>query len=343
MLAPLPRLLYVLLAALLPLVALTTPARAADEFTWGVQPAGGRDHFVLTAAPGQTLVDVVGVSNFGAEPLTLRVYATDAVLAVDGGMTLLTGAEQPRDVGSWIGFDAESYTIAPGKRADIPFRLTVPAGATPGDHTGAIVASIKAAATGPGEQRFDVDRRVGARVYLRVAGPALPGLAIEDLRVSYDNPLAMFGGAEAVVRYRVRNTGNVRTTARARTTISGLGRRQLGGPKHATLPELLPGATHEVVQRFAGVVPAGRLTVDVKVTGDPATAATKSTAIWAPPWLLLGAIVLLLGALIGRIVRGVRRRRRAADEGATTTEAGSPADGSKPADTRTEATADPTG
>ncbi|WP_439675489.1 DUF916 domain-containing protein [Embleya sp. MST-111070] len=325
--APLTRLLRILFTALLPLAALTTPAQAADEFTWGVQPAGGRDHFVLTAAPGQTLVDVVGVSNFGAEPLTLRVYATDAVLAVDGGMTLLTGAEQPRDVGSWIGFDAESYTIAPGKRADIPFRLTVPAGATPGDHTGAIVASIKAAATGPGEQRFDVDRRVGARVYLRVAGPALPGLAIEDLRVSYDNPLAMFGGAEAVVRYRVRNTGNVRTTARAQTTISGLGDWRLGGPKHTTLPELLPGATHEVVQRFAGVIPAGRLTADVKVTGEPATAAAGSTAIWAPPWLLLGAIVLLLGALIGRVVR---RRRRAAEGAATT-------------DTRTEATADPTG
>ncbi|MFE3198792.1 DUF916 domain-containing protein [Embleya sp. NPDC059237] len=335
--APL-RALSAVLIALVALVLLpATPARAADEFTWGVQPAGSRDHFVLTAAPGQTLVDVVGVSNFGAEPLTLRVYATDAVLAVDGGMTLLTGAEQPRDVGSWIGFDAESYTIAPGKRADIPFRLTVPVGATPGDHTGAIVASIKAAATGPGEQRFDVDRRVGARVYLRVDGPALPGLAIEDLRLSYDNPLAMFGGAEAVVRYRVRNTGNVRTTARAQTTISGLGGRRLGGPKHTTLPELLPGATHEVVQRFAGVVPAGRLTADVKVTGDPATAAGKSTAIWAPPWLLLGAIVLLLGALIGRIVRVVRRRGRAAAEGAATTEAGNPAD------TRTEATADPTG
>ncbi|MFI1582147.1 DUF916 domain-containing protein [Embleya sp. NPDC020630] len=325
--APLTRLLRILFTALLPLAALATPAGAADEFTWGVQPAGSRDHFVLTAAPGQTLVDVVGVSNFGAEPLTLRVYATDAVLAVDGGMTLLTGAEQPRDVGSWIGFDAESYTIAPGKRADIPFRLTVPAGATPGDHTGAIVASIKAAATGPGEQRFDVDRRVGARVYLRVAGPALPGLAIEDLRVSYDNPLAMFGGAEAVVRYRVRNTGNVRTTARAQTTISGLGDWRLGGPKHTTLPELLPGATHEVVQRFAGVVPAGRLTADVKVTGEPATVAAGSTAVWAPPWLLLGAIVLLLGALIGQVVRRCRR----AAEGAATT------------DTHTEATADPTG
>ncbi|GCD98878.1 COG1470 family protein [Embleya hyalina] len=340
MFARLVRLVCALFAALLPLVALAGPARAADEFTWGVQPAGGRDHFVLTAAPGQTLVDVVGVSNFGAEPLTLRVYATDAVLAVDGGMTLLTGAEQPRDVGSWIGFDAESYTIAPGKRADIPFRLTVPAGATPGDHTGAIVASIKAAATGPGEQRFDVDRRVGARVYLRVDGPALPGLAIEDLRVSYDNPLTMFGGAEAVVRYRVRNTGNVRTTARVETTVSGLGGWRLGGPKRTTLPELLPGATHEVVQRFAGVVPAGRLTADVKATGDPATAATGSATVWAPPWLLLGAIVLLLGALIGRVVRVVRRRRRTAAEGAATTEAG---DGSKPAGTHTEATADPTG
>ncbi|MGC0422408.1 WxL protein peptidoglycan domain-containing protein [Embleya sp. AB8] len=306
------RLSAVLFAITLPLVALAAPARAADEFTWGVQPAGGRDHFVLTAAPGQTLVDVVGVSNFGDRPLTLRVYATDAVLAADGGMTLRTAAEQPRDVGAWIGFDTESYTIAPGKRADIPFRLTVPAEASPGDHTGAIVASIKAEATGPGQQRFDVDRRVGARIYLRVAGPAVPRLAIEELRLSYDNPIAMFGGAEAVVCYRVRNTGNVRTTAAAETTVSGLGGWRLGGPARVTLPELLPGATHDVVQHFAGVFPAGRLTADVEVTGNPAIVTAKSTGVWAPPWVLLGALTLLLGTLIAYLVKVVRRRRSTA-------------------------------
>ncbi|MFE2873852.1 DUF916 domain-containing protein [Embleya sp. NPDC059259] len=331
---PLPTLLA-LLALLLPLLASATPAQAADEFTWGVQPAGGRDHFVLTAAPGRTLVDVVGVSNFGDKPLTLRVYATDAVLAADGGMTLLTAAERPKDVGAWIGFDAESYTVEPGKRADIPFRLTVPADASPGDHTGAIVASIKAEATGPGQQRFDVDRRVGARIYLRVDGPAVPRLAIEDLRLSYDNPIAMFGGAEAVVRYRVRNTGNVRTTAGVETTVSGLGGWRLGGPARAALPELLPGATHEVVQRFDGVFPAGRLTADVKVTGNPATVTTKSTSVWAPPWLLLGAITLLLGALIAYGVTVLRRRRRVATE----KEAALAKDAASP----TEVTADPTG
>ncbi|WP_052174176.1 WxL protein peptidoglycan domain-containing protein [Embleya scabrispora] len=337
---PAARLLYLLVAAVLPLVALAAPARAADEFTWGVQPAGGRDHFVLTAAPGQTLVDVVGVSNFGDKPLTLRVYATDAVLAADGGMTLLTAAERPKDVGAWIGFDAESYTVAPGKRADIPFRLTVPADASPGDHTGAIVASIKAEASGPGQQRFDVDRRVGARIYLRVDGPAVPRLAIEDLRLSYDNPIAMFGGAQAVVRYRVRNTGNVRTTAGVETTISGLGGLRLGGPARATLPELLPGATHEVVQRFDGVFPAGRLTADVEVTGKPATVATKSISVWAPPWLLLGAITLLLGALIAYGTAVLRRRRRRADAAATAKDTDAAPDA---AASPTEVTADPTG
>ncbi|MFI6986616.1 WxL protein peptidoglycan domain-containing protein [Embleya sp. NPDC050154] len=336
---PAARLLCALFATVLPLIALAAPARAADEFTWGVQPAGGRDHFVLTAGPGQTLVDVVGVSNFGDKPLTLRVYATDAVLAADGGMTLLTAAERPKDVGAWIGFDAETYTIAPGKRADIPFRLTVPADASPGDHTGAIVASIKAEATGPGQQRFDVDRRVGARVYLRVDGPAVPRLAIEDLRLSYDNPIAMSGGGEAIVRYRVRNTGNVRTSASAETTVTGLGGWRLGGPARAALPELLPGATHEVVQRFTGVFPAGRLTADVTVTGNPATVTAKSTSVWAPPWLLLAALTLLLGALIAYVVTVLRRRRRRRRAAAARDAAAAP----NAADAPTEVTADSTG
>lgn len=306
------RLLCALFAVALPLVGLAAPASAADEFSWAVQPAGGRDHFVLTAAPGQTLTDFVGVSNFGDKPLTLRVYATDAFLSDDGAFTLLTAEDRPTDIGSWIGFDAETYTVAPGKRADIPFRLTVPANATPGDHTGGIVASLKAEATGPGEQRLNVDRRVGARMYLRVDGPALTALAIEDLKVSYDNPIGVFGGGEAVVRYRVHNTGNVRTSAQARTRISGLGGWQLGGPAATAVPELLPGASYDVVERFDGVFPAGRLKAEVTVTGTPATVTAKSATLWAVPWLLVVAVVLVLAALVTRLVLVVRRRRSVA-------------------------------
>lgn len=58
-----------------------------------------------------------------------------------------------------------------GKRADIPFEFKVPANATPGDHIGGLVASVRQTEESADGQRPEVERRVAARVYLRVTGP----------------------------------------------------------------------------------------------------------------------------------------------------------------------------
>ncbi|MFD0506015.1 hypothetical protein ACFQ0G_30485 [Streptomyces chiangmaiensis] len=131
------------------------PSASADG-GWSVEPAtggaGGRPYVYAEGEPGTVLQDAVSVLNPGSEPLTVRLSGADADDTADGGFTVRT---RPVDTGAWIAFarttggrraavHAVSVTVPARTRADVPFSLTVPGGAVPGDHPGAIVASAGA-------------------------------------------------------------------------------------------------------------------------------------------------------------------------------------------------------
>lgn len=79
-----------------------TPVPAEDrKSTFGVQPASpkepdARAHFSYGVTGGAGLRDQIAVWNYGDEPLTLAVYASDAVNTADGGFDLLPAGQAPR-------------------------------------------------------------------------------------------------------------------------------------------------------------------------------------------------------------------------------------------------------
>jgi hypothetical protein len=315
--------------AALTAVLLTTPPAAAAAvpdgaldpggMTWAVRPAGpkgpsGRDYFVYSVSPGQTINDKVSVSNLSDRAQTFRVYATDAFNTADGSFTLLTADKTATGLGRWVTFREGAYRIKAGRTIQVPFTLKVPHDATPGDHGGGIIASLTQQQTTAQGQRVNVDRRVAARVYLRADGPVAPALQVSALRTGYDAPLA--GSGRMNVTYTVRNTGNVRVTALARIGAQGPLGLALGKQVSRRIPELLPGNSYTFTERIAGVVPAGRLTTSVRLsptypqTGRPVAArpVIRRTSLWHVPWLVAGgAVVLAAGFLYAR-----RRRAGAA-------------------------------
>ncbi|WP_432968621.1 WxL protein peptidoglycan domain-containing protein [Dactylosporangium sp. CA-233914] len=286
----------------------------ADEQGWSVQPAGSsanRSYFVYDAAPGQQIDDVVRITNRASVPQTFAVYGTDAYTTVDGAFDLLPASRRPTDTGAWITLGQRAYTVAAGASLDIPFRLSVPANAGPGDHAGGVIASVVSQqSTGDGA-RVNVDRRVAARVYLRVAGQARPAVRVETVTVSYDNPPHPFAGSTMTVTYRLHNTGNLRLSGAARLSVTGPFGLGLGRTPDIAVPELLPGASITVTERIAGIAPAGPLTA--RVVLDPATAdgplasVERSSTLWAVPWTALIAVALVVPAVLW-----LRRRRRRA-------------------------------
>ncbi|WP_051385397.1 WxL protein peptidoglycan domain-containing protein [Actinokineospora inagensis] len=291
---------------------------AAAPATFGVRPAtaqapDNRPNFSYSATPGAIVTDYVAVSNVSTAPLSLKLYANDAFNTPDGGFDLLASGHQSVDVGAWAKTDLGQVDV-PGRSVKIvPFRLTIPQNATPGDHVGGIVAALVTEATNADGQRVAVEQRVGARIYLRVSGDLHPGLSVDDLSAEYHGSL--FGSGDTTIEYTVRNTGNVRLGGRQKVTVETPWGSETAAPNLPDLPELLPGNSFRVRTTVPGVLPAGWLDglvhIDPVAPAGPqpqATAVEASFTVVAVPWLVL--IILLIVALLVLFLLWRRRRKR---------------------------------
>lgn len=292
------------------IVALLTAAGAgtatADDTPWTVHAADGefgadRDNYSYALDPGGRLADGLVVVNNGTTPLDLAVYAADAFTTSTGGLDLRTSDQKPTDVGAWVHPGKNHVTVQPGQSTDVPFTVSVPANATPGDHLGGIVTALTQNGT---------ERRVGLRLQLRVGGDLKPNLSVEDLDVRYS-------GGDATLTYTVHNTGNAILAARQSASVSGpFGTWLTNAARIADSPPLLPGERWRVSVPVHDVTPAVRLTGTVTLVplltdaaGSTAPLSTVETTAhaWAIPWLVL----LPLVALCGLVAFVARRRTRA--------------------------------
>jgi hypothetical protein len=310
------RKLYVLLLGLLLLAVSAGPAQAADNGSWSVHPASSqiaeRPYFYLSADPGTTLKDKVVVANKTGKPLTFRLYAADAHnTARDGGFAVRTLKERQRGVGAWARPDRSRVTVPAHGEVTVPFTLRVPADAEPGDHPGALVALDEHVDQGDGSLALGVQRAVGARVYLRVGGPTLPAIAVEDVHVSHHQPLVPgLGDSTATISYTLHNTGNVTLDPTVELRAQGLFGRTLLARDLTKIPsELLPGQRVRLSEAWRGAPQLDwgdvTLTASAKDTRESANA-----SFVALPWLVAAvlAVALVVGAVL--LVRARRGRAR---------------------------------
>lgn len=322
------RLLSAALAALLALSLLplaAAPAVAATDdgdLTWGVRPSSAtqgaqRDNYAYTLDPGGQVTDAIVVTNHDeAAPLELDIYAADGYTTGSGQLDLLPRDEASSGLGTWVQLSSTHLSIAPRASVDVPFTLTVPADATPGDHVGGIVTSVSTT----GDSGVSVDRRLGIRIAARVAGDLAPALAIENPALTYDASANPFGAGSATVRYTVRNTGNVALTGEQYVSVAGpLGWFRAAPEKIDPLPVLLPGESREVTVAVPGVVPAFALDATVRIepvygdvdeTGPAIPVAEAGASTPAVPWAAVVAIVLLALIVLVAVIAGRRGRRR---------------------------------
>ncbi|MEU4154981.1 DUF916 domain-containing protein [Actinoplanes sp. NPDC026670] len=308
-----------------------SPGTAAGALTWSVAPSGpkgpnGRTAFDYKLDPGATLTDHVAVTNHSRQPLTLRLYATDAVTTAGGGFGLLAATAEPTGAGAWITPARTTVTLPATSRTIVPFTLTVPADATPGDHAAGVVASLAEDATG---RQVTVDHRVGSRVHLRVTGPLRPELTVTDMHVTASTSWNPFRLPRLTATFTVANTGNVRLSAQSSARASGLFGLGARTATTTAVPEILPGGSVRTAVQLTDVPPLFRERLTATVT--PATAdgrpidpaplpATAGQTVWLIPWSQL-ALLTLAAALTAAGALARRRSRRRLAEAITAAEA----------------------
>lgn len=294
----------VLCCAVGALLAATAPPAAAGEAEWSAVPSAstvdGRPYVYAEGAPGTVLQDSVSVLNPGARPLTVRLRGADADTTARGGFTARTTG-RPADTGTWIAFARERdgrrepagtvFVRVPARtRADVPFSVSVPAGATPGDHPGAIVVSAGGRSSAVG-------------VRLRVGGPALSALTVEHV--------AVHGGR---IAYELVNRGNTVLTPKLAVRADGvLGRVLDRAPR--TLPvALAPGRRVTLTEPWRDPPALDSVDVRLTVTAAGGARATASAPARFVPWgAVAGAGCALTAVAAPLVVR--RRGRRTPEDG----------------------------
>ncbi|MEE1816656.1 hypothetical protein PUR59_16745 [Streptomyces sp. SP18ES09] len=228
-------------------------ASSAAARDWTAAPAAGRPYAYLEGPAGSVLQDTLSVTNPGAAPLTVR----------------LSGQGAP------VSFAAPTVTVPARTRADVPFAVTVTADTPPGDHRGA----VRAAAAG---------REVRVDLRLRVSGPRLAALTVEDVRVD---------AATGALRYTLVNRGSTVLAPRLAVRAEGLLGTVLDRPDRALPLTLRPGERVTRTEPWPDPPALDSVTVRLTATAPGAAPATaRAEAAFASGPALTGAAGLLLAA-----------------------------------------------
>ncbi|MFD0525904.1 COG1470 family protein [Paractinoplanes durhamensis] len=246
------------------LAATPLPIADAGKVTWTVQPANasavdGRRWIERILDPGQQVTEHLAVRNLGTTSAVFALSAADGYLTATGRFNMLSSDKKSTDGGTWIDVQ-NTITVAPNETRILPFTITVPAGATPGDHPAGIAASVLSSSG-----TVQIESRVGFRVMLRASGTAQASLAAQGVKARYERSWNPLRSGAIHVTYTVANIGNVRADARASVSVSELfgAHRRDGG---AAAGELLPGGNRAADGRIRGVWGLGPVRTTVLLT-----------------------------------------------------------------------------
>ncbi|NBM20630.1 hypothetical protein [Streptomyces sp. GC420] len=247
------------------------PARAASG-EWSARPASaggghGRPAFYLRGVPGSVLQDTVSLTNPGARAVTVRLGGT----------------------GTRFAFAQEDVRVPARTRAEVPFTVTVPGDAVPGERSGRLLASA-------GGTRRSVPVR------LSVSGPALSALTVERVRVEGS-------GEDTVIRYELVNRGNTALAPRLAVRAEGVFGTLLDRRARSEPARLPPGGRLRLAEPWPGAPAFDAVSVRLTATAAGAATARGRASARFVPWGAVPGAVLALCAATAVTVHLVRRGR----------------------------------
>ena len=323
-----------------PTAASAAEAPDAPDVRWAVTPAdesGSDDRFSIQHAldAGESVTEFISVQNLGGEEATFSLSAADGFTTRSGRFDMLASDKESVDAGTWVEITDE-VTIAGGDSAVVPFTITVPEQAEPGDHPAGVAASVITTQSSGDGTSLGVESRVGVKVITRVKGELAPALEVTNVDATYHGTWNPLSPGEVTATFELTNAGNTRLTAAG---IASAGTGETAFPADGDpIGDLLPGDTREVTVAIDGTWPTfyapGELVVTPTAeamdgTTPEADAVAVDLGVMAMPWpqlLVLLALALIIAALTWNRRRGRRRieqlLQQAREEGRRTASSG---------------------
>jgi hypothetical protein len=226
----------------------------------------------LELDPGETVSEHAAVTNFSDTDISFGLTAADGYFTSTGRFNMLPPGEPSTGSGTWLSLP-DSVRVAPGETAIVPFEISAPDDAAPGDHLAGIAASVE---TSPSEE-LTLNSRVGFRVVTRVSGDLAPALRV-DTAGDYAQEFNPFEPGTLISTVDIANTGNV--------TLSVTGAVRAACPlgmltsdiSLGEVDDLAPGETRTVEIEWPRAWPCVVYTLTPLLTATDAPAPIQQTA-----------------------------------------------------------------
>jgi len=156
--------------------------------------------FVKTMEPGTTVTDAVAVTNNTDTTRTILVYSTDSVNSSGGAFACAQAVDAHLNVGKWITLSQTSVDVPANMTMNVPFTITTPTNAEPGEENGCIVLQEKKDATIQGG--IALNFRTAIRVAILTPGTIYK--SVDTLSID-----VLSQRNKVIISPTVKNTGNV--------------------------------------------------------------------------------------------------------------------------------------
>lgn len=287
---------------------LTLAPTALAEFSVVPGPPHERQ-FNFEIAPGESIESSIVVRNLGRDAITVETYSADGTNSSQGTFALTSKSHDQQFLGTWVTFENPQTTIEAQGEIQIPFTLSVPANATPGNYGGGIAVEASSAEL-KGDDGLSAPGAVStnARIYIRTF-VSVPGEAVNDY--SWEN--FSFNGKtnnnRSQFHFSFKNNGNTIAIVEPKITLAGFPFLE---KSELTLPQitLQPGTElNDIELRWDDQPSFGYYMATASVTFSEFNIAsdqkinsstqTRQIGINLTPWyitvILLGVVIFLVG------------------------------------------------
>jgi len=272
-----------------------------------------RSWFVYTLQSGESREDSVILNNHSDKPITLMVEGLDAINTTSGGFTLVNDVTKNQDLGNWVTLETNTVQLNPEQSKEVKFKITVPEGASVGDHSGAIAVYEKPVGNA---SSMGLKIRVGARIYVTV-----PGKVVR--KIQFDKVSHTITDGKLTFQIEAKNQSNINLEPALEIAMTGLrtirqtddlnGQYLSGSPiKFTTVwQHSAPRIGYYRIQAILHTWSAEEVLPDGTKNQLPDMKFVYRYGFWVGGWYIFWlAVLLVLGWLTYRLVAYWRDRRK---------------------------------